>query len=279
MSTINSSTAIHINVIFILPAAGFAKIFYFGMVDKNYVMVMDLLGLSLEDLFDMCSRRFSVYTVMEIARQIFHLVSIIHSKGLLHRDIKPENFLIGRSSNHFEDIYMVDFGLSKEYIDPTTHKHVPFREHKSLTGTARYMSINTHLAREQSRRDDLEAVCYVLIYFLRAPLPWQGLKADNLKDRYNNICQVKRDTSIEALCDGLPREFPAALKYCKELEFGQDPDYGYLNMLFESYIRKNYKDPKPSCDWVHIMKSKRISCESISTNSFRTALQSENPKV
>jgi casein kinase 1 len=132
-------------------------------------------------------------------------VQTIHGKNLIHRDIKPENFLIGLAgSKAANTIYAVDFGMAKQYRDPSTKQHIPYRDRKSLTGTVRYMSINTHLGREQSRRDDLEALGHVFIYFLRGGLPWQGLKAATKADRYERVCRTKQDIPVEDLCNGLP---------------------------------------------------------------------------
>ncbi|XP_044470887.1 casein kinase 1-like protein 1 [Mangifera indica] len=220
---------------------GIPNVRWFGVEGDYNVLVMDLLGPSLEDLFNFCSRKLSLKTVLMLADQMINRVEFIHSKSFLHRDIKPDNFLmgLGRRANQ---VYAIDFGLAKKYRDSSTHQHIPYRENKNLTGTARYASMNTHLGIEQSRRDDLESLGYVLMYFLRGSLPWQGLKAGTKKQKYEKISEKKVSTSIEALCRGYPTEFASYFHYCRSLRFDDKPDYAYLKRIFRDlFIREGFQ--------------------------------------
>lgn len=143
----------------------------------------------------------------------------MHKKGYIHRDMKPENILMGLEE-HASTLYLIDYGLAKKWRS-SNGEHIPIREGKSLTGTARYASANTHLGIEQSRRDDLEGAGYVLLYLLKGVLPWQGLKARNKDEKYHQIKMEKVSTPVETLCSGYPEEFTDYMRYCRELTFEQ----------------------------------------------------------
>jgi len=220
---------------------GIPNVRWFGREGDFNVMVMDILGPSLEDLFNFCSRKFTLKTVLMLADQMLARIEYVHTKNFIHRDLKPDNFLIGLGRRKLNQIYIIDFGLAKRYRDPRTHRHIPYVEGKSLTGTATYASINTHLGIEQSRRDDLESLGYVLMYFNRGQLPWQGLKANTKKEKYNRIAEKKMSTPVEILCKHFPTEFATYLNYCRALRFDDKPDYAYLRRLFRDlFFRQGY---------------------------------------
>ena len=147
---------------------GVPQMHWFGTEGKNDVLVIELLGKSLENYHQLYSK-FSLKTGMMIADQMLLLIQYMHERHFIHRDIKPDNFLVGSKKNQ-NIIHIIDFGLSKKYRDPKTKEHIPYAGDRELVGTARYVSINTHLGVEQSRRDDLESIKYILVYIMTRSL-------------------------------------------------------------------------------------------------------------
>ncbi|KAJ7854455.1 kinase-like domain-containing protein [Mycena leptocephala] len=179
---------------------------------------------------------------MTLEDRLISRIEYVHSRNFIHRDIKPENFLMG-IGKHGHQVHVIDFGLSKKFRDPKSDFHIPYKQNKRPTGTARYSSINTHLGIEPTRRDDLESLAYMLLYFLGGVLPWQGVEAPTKKQRYDRIMMKKITTPLDILCGTFPTEFSIFLSYSRQLCFDDKPDYLYLRNLFcNLFVRKGYQN-------------------------------------
>ena len=229
---------------------GFPKVYEYSSESKCNILIIELLGNSIEKLFNKAQKRFSFLTVLMIMDQIVTRIEYMHSKNLLHRDIKPDNFLIGKG-NKRNVVYAIDFGLSKKYRDSQTGLHIPYRDGKNLIGTARYASINTHFGVEQSRRDDIESLGYMMIYLMKGNLPWQGMVNSNPKKKYDKIKKLKIEVKLQDLCSGLPKECIKFIQYARDMKFEDKPNYNYLRSLLKRMVIKSgQKMDTSKFDWI-----------------------------
>ena len=219
---------------------------YKSTSDYN-ILVMQLLGKSLESLFEE-KKKFSLKTVCMIGFQFITVLEYIHNRHILHRDIKPDNFVMGLN-NLSQNVYLIDFGLAKKYRSSKTLQQIPLINRKKLTGTARYASINALKGYEHSRRDDLEAAGYVLIYLLKGRLPWQGIAAKNKEERYRKILLKKMEVSVKDLCENLPEEFNKYISYTRKMDYLEEPKYDFLKDLFISMLKKKHHKFDYVYDW------------------------------
>ena len=218
----------------------------FGTSGNYNILIMQLMGKSLEDLINI-RKTFPLKTVCLIGYQMINVLEYIHNKHIVHRDLKPDNFVMGlKDLSKF--LYLLDFGLAKKYRSSVTLKQYPLINKKKLTGTARYASINALRGYEQSRRDDLESAGYVLMYFLRGSLPWQGIPGKNKDERYKKILQKKMETSAQELCEGFPKEFEEYIEYTRAMEYEEEPEYDRLRNYFISVLDKK----KEVFDYIYI---------------------------
>jgi serine/threonine protein kinase len=194
------------------------------------------MGPSLSDLFYKCRRQFSVKTVLMLADQLISRLQFVHESGIVHRDVKPGNFVMG-TGEQAARVFIIDFGLSNMWKDPQSSMHIKYNQESAFRGTHRYASINSHFKSEQSRRDDLEALGYVLIYFASGGLPWQNVKVARHKRR-KSIGKYKQSVPIEDLTRGLPAEFAKYMTYVRSLQFEERPNYDYLKNLFSSCFQR-----------------------------------------
>lgn len=246
-----------------------AHFVWFGSEAMQKIMAIQNLGRSLDTLFNFSMNQFSMKTILMIADQMISAIEFMHKKGYIHRDIKPENFLMGADKNNKNVLYIIDFGLSTQYmisnskleknkqqanalsnnnINDAYNSNMDYFYHIKLTknnkfiGNAKFQSINGHKGLTLSRRDDMEAIAYLLIYFLKGSLPWDEVTARRDKKLlFEQITQIKIKTSTEKLCQGLPKEFSQYLNSVKSLKFDEEPHYAeYRKMFKELFIKMGY---------------------------------------
>jgi len=230
---------------FISNHKGFAAVKWYGVDTENTYAVFELLGSSL-DIYMSRLGKFSLRTTLLLGIQMIERLQVLHENGIIHRDIKPDNFMLGHSNP--DTLYMIDFGLAKCYL--REGQHIPPKEKKKITGTIRYASLNLHEGYEPSRRDDLISVGYMMIYFLKGRLPWQGLNASTKEERHQMIWDVKQDTSLEDLCHGLPDALMDYMRDCYRLGFTDKPEYTRLIYGLKNVLKKVYLEhEKIIFDW------------------------------
>ena len=253
---------------------GFPKVYLVTPLDDVLIMVMELLGDNLQKILTKSpQKKFSLKTTLMLGIQILKRIKTLHENNYIHRDIKPENFTIGLKK--FKNIiYMIDYGLTRKFCD--SHKnHIPYKEGKHLTGTALYASIYTHKGIEQSRRDDLESLGYMMIYFIKGELPWVNVKGKNKDVKYKKIMEKKIELKPEILCEGLPDEFKQYFKYVRELQFTEEPNYEFLFGLFNNAMKKNNIKNDFKFDWCQSSDSnnQNINNQFISTENLFSKLK------
>ena len=248
---------------------GFPQVFWHGFQSEYRVMVFELLGPNLEDLLRYCGGRFSMKTALMLMDQLLRRIECLHATGHLHRDIKPENFLLG-TGKRGNVVYVTDLGLAtyRQVRDESLEPRGPTKTARpSLIGTCRYASVNGHVGVGKCRapptshyplisdspasscRDDLESLGYVVLYFLRGSLPWQGLQAPNRQAKYQRVLEQKQQTGVDELCRDLPPEFATYMNYLRHVKDPDRPDYAYLRNLFDGLFRHLAFERDHVFDW------------------------------
>ena len=234
-----------------LKGIGIPKIISYGNYGNYNILVEELLGKTIEELFKQNINKSNIIRLKDLAMsgiQIIDRIQFIHSKYILHLDIKPSNFLFGKDDNSL--IYIIDFGMARKYRSSRTKKHIKFSKNNYFAGNIKYSSINTMKGVQPSRRDDLESLGYMIIYLYNQQLPWENLKCKNHSDLAQKIFAVKSFLSIKMLCKDLPKEMNEYMIYVKSLKFEEEPNYIYITRIFELMLKKINKINDLNFSWI-----------------------------
>ena len=226
---------------------GIPELIKFGKRKNSLVLIEAKKGRTLYDLFLENNRQFSINEICIIGIQCIERLKWIHSKNYIHRNIKPDNFTIGIEDPHV--IYLQYFYLCQKYKSSQTNQHSQLRFTKEIVGTERYGSINALRGLTQSRRDDLESLCYMLIYFFLGKLPWQGIKAENQTEKLEKILNMKKNFKIENYSQ-IPKHFCTLFSYVKSLKFTQEPKYQMMIRLLQDIREENDCYNNKNCFWI-----------------------------
>ena len=229
---------------------GFPICYSFCNTEQDKILIMDYLGPNLDTIMNkLPKKKFSIKTSLMVMIQCLERLKNLHDKGIIHRDMKPENFVIGRK-NKERIIFLIDFGLSKKYLNDN-NIHINMKKDRNIIGTVRYISMNTHQGLEQSRRDDLESLFYIIVYFMKGELPWQGIKYKNKSEKYNKIFEIKKKSTEKGgeLCDSIPNELQTILDYILGLEFTEKPNYSMIKSIIDFILAKSNNFNDLQFDW------------------------------
>ena len=235
---------------------GFPTCYDFIITDQDKILIMDYLGPNLDVIMNKLPsdennmKKFTIKTSLMIMIQGIERLKSLHEKGIIHRDIKPENFVIGPKKKE-RLIYLIDFGLSKKI---SNDKLLPsIKADRNIIGTMRYISMNTHQGYEQGRRDDLESLFYIIIYFIKGELPWQNIKSKTRAEKYTKIFEIKKMvTENGELIDGLPLEMGKILEYILGLNFIEKPNYLMMKNAIELILNKLNFSNDLQFDWYNL---------------------------
>ena len=261
--------------LYLLRGFGIPEVITFGHNIKYNILIQTLLGNSINNIFFQNHKRFKIKDCCMIGIQILDRLEYIHSKYIIHRDIKPDNFLVGLSDASL--IYLIDFGLAKKYMSHRTGKHVKFEIHKRWSGTSRFASANSLRGVSQSRRDDLESFCYILLYLMKGSLPWDKEFSHTYKEDLIFIYRLKKFLRPDILFEDLPKETEELYVYCKKLDFEQKPDYNYLRSLVLKILNDNNYKNDLKFSWINVCTNNLLKSQNDSMkNKYKKIIKRKN---